>query len=307
MTTKFSSILFYAFFLLSSQYALCAENNINIGENVTLEDTDLVNVRPELTVNISREDFANPLVQIETSLGIIILELFPKEAPQAVANFIGLAEGSKAFIDPLSGEATTRPFYDGLTFHRVIKDFMIQGGSPTSFGDGHPGYQFDDEINARSLGLDKMLVIGDNGIPHPLLGIQTQTDFQQQVLGPLYQSMNLNSQAELEANIDEIDEYLRSLNLKQNYENQGYQYTETVISRRPVRGVIAMANSGPNTNGSQFFINLIDTPWLTGKHTVFGKVRAGLEVLDDIGNVQVDSQSRPFREVTILSVRLLQD
>ena len=87
------------------------------------------------------------------------------------------------------------------------------------------------------------------------------------------------------------------------YENQGYQYTETLLSRMPVRGVIAMANAGPNSNGSQFFINLADTEWLAGKHTVFGKVRQGLEVLDAIGSTTVDQQSRPVQDVTIIQIR----
>jgi len=93
--------------------------------------------------------------------------------------------------------------------------------------------------------------------------------------------------------------------VKESFENLGYRYTERVISRMPVRGVIAMANSGPNTNGSQFFINLGDSDWLAGKHTVFGKVRAGLDVLDAIGKVTVDNQNRPVEDVIILSIRLI--
>ena len=90
---------------------------------------------------------------IETNLGSIEVELFPDAAPETVANFVGLAEGSKAFVDAKTGETVTRPFYDGLTFHRVIPNFMIQGGCPLGTGTGDPGYKFKDEINAAGLGL----------------------------------------------------------------------------------------------------------------------------------------------------------
>jgi cyclophilin family peptidyl-prolyl cis-trans isomerase len=297
-------------FQLSFQQGLAAQAGAIEAETAITETeaaTEIVE-RPELTVNIARENYDNPLIQIETSMGNMILELFPEEAPIAVASFLALAEGSKEFIDPVTGEWVTRPFFDGLIFHRVIENFMIQGGSPNGQGNGNPGFSFKDEINARSLGLDRMPVLEDNGNPHRLLGISSQNDFQEKVLGPLYQNMGITSQEELDANIDGVDERIRAMTVKESYENLGYEYTETVISRNPVRGVIAMANSGPNTNGSQFFINLIDTEWLTGKHTVFGKVRgAGMDVLDAIAAVSVDDQSRPIEDVIILSVRQLQD
>lgn len=261
------------------------------------------NPSPTLAINFSREDFNNPLVEIRTNMGSMILELFPEEAPTTVANFLGLAEGTLPWTNPETGEEVLQPLYDNTVFHRVIDGFMIQGGSPTGLGDGTPGFQFNDEINARSLGLDKMQVINEQGFPHPILAIQDQQDFQQKILIPLYQAMEISSQEELEANIDEVNRRVRNMTVKQSFENLGYQYTERVISRMPVRGVIAMANSGPNSNGSQFFINLVDTDWLTGKHTVFGKVRAGLDVLDAIGSVPVDGESRPLSDVEILSIR----
>ena len=261
---------------------------------------------PSITNNFSREDFDNPVVEIRTNVGSMILELFPDEAPLAVANFLGLAEGTLPWIDPETGEQVLRPLYDGSIFHRVIDGFMIQGGSPTGSGDGNPGFQFRDEINARSLGLDKMQVIDQTGSPHPILAISNQQDFQQKILIPLYQKMGISSQDELDANIDSVNRRLRNMTVKESFENLGYQYTERVISRMPVRGVIALANSGPNTNGSQFFINLVDTDWLTGKHTVFGKVRVGLEVLDAIGKVEVDSLGRPVQNIVILSIRQLE-
>ncbi len=259
-----------------------------------------------ITINFSREDFDNPVVEIRTNVGSMILELFPDEAPLAVANFLGLAEGTLPWIDPETGEQVLRPLYDGSIFHRVIDGFMIQGGSPTGSGAGNPGFQFRDEINARSLGLDKMQVIDQTGSPHPILAISNQQDFQQKILIPLYQEMGISSQDELDANIDAVNRRIRNMTVKESFENLGYQYTERIISRMPVRGVIALANSVPNSNGSQFFINLVDTDWLAGKHTVFGKVRVGLDVLDAIGKVEVDSQSRPLQDIVIFSIRQLE-
>lgn len=127
----------------------------------------------------------------DTARGPIKIELYPDKAPLTVANFVNLAK---------------RGFYDGLNFHRVIADFMIQGGCPEGSGRGGPGYRFEDET--------------DNGVRHE-------------------------------------------------------------------RGVLSMANAGPNTNGSQFFITHVATPWLDGKHTVFGKVVEGLDVVDSIAQGDV--------------------
>ena len=250
-----------------------------------------------------RENPDNPLVEIQTSMGNIILELFPQEAPLTVANFIELAEGEKPFTDPESGEMVTRPYYDGQVFHRVIDQFMIQGGSPTGLGNGTPGFTFQDEINALALGLDRMQAIDEEGVPHPFLRIASQEQFQAVILGPLLAEMGISSQQELEASLDQVEERILGLSVQDVYENQGYQYTETVMSRMPVRGVIAMANAGPNTNGSQFFINLVDTEWLAGKHTVFGRVRQGMDVVDAIGATATDDSDRPLEEVRIIQVR----
>src|SRR6185437_1570430 len=143
---------------------------------------------------------------MQTNHGAIELELFPGEAPKTVENFTKLA-----------GDG----FYDGVIFHRVIQDFMIQGGDPTGTGSGGPGYQFEDEFN-----------------DHPV-----------------------------------------------------------------ERGSLAMANAGPNTNGSQFFIVTADAcPWLDGKHTVFGRVTSGMDVVNTIGTIDTDVQDRPLSEVRIESV-----
>ncbi len=180
-----------------------------------------------------------PQVDIVTDKGTIRCTLFADEAPKTVANFIALADGTKEWKDPKTGEKKTAPFYDGLTFHRVIPGFMIQGGCPLGDGRGGPGYSFQDEINARSLGLDKEMVQLQN---------------------------------------------MQTVSLQQAYESVGYVYNATLPpSHRPLKGMLAMANAGPNTNGSQFFINLEDTPHLTGKHTVFGEVTSGQDIVAAIG------------------------
>src|SRR5436190_23292091 len=163
---------------------------------------------------------------METSQGNIVVRLLEKEAPKTVANFIGLAEGTKEFVNEKTGKSEKRPFYDGLIFHRVIPDFMIQGGCPEGTGMGGPGYKFDDEIN----------------------------------------------------------------------------------SHRIVRGTLAMANAGPNTNGSQFFIVTAEaTPWLDGKHTAFGQVTGGQDVVDAIQNVDRDGRDRPTEPVTMQKVTVSSD
>ena len=145
---------------------------------------------------------------METNHGAIEIELFDADAPKTVENFRKLAADG---------------FYDGLVFHRVIPDFMIQGGDPTGTGMGGPGYQFEDEANQH----------------------------------------------------------------------------------RVERGVLAMANSGPNTNGSQFFIVTAQAcPWLDGLHTVFGRVTSGMDVVDEIGGTATDGQDRPLDEVRIESISL---
>jgi cyclophilin family peptidyl-prolyl cis-trans isomerase len=148
---------------------------------------------------------------LKTSEGAIAVELFPDDAPKTVENF-----------EKLSREG----FYEGVIFHRVIPDFMIQGGDPTGTGMGGPGYEFEDEFN----------------------------------------------------------------------------------DHRVVRGALAMANAGPNTNGSQFFIVTAEaTPWLDGKHTVFGRVTSGMDVVDRISQAERDANDRPRKPVTIERVELSDD
>lgn len=157
-----------------------------------------------------------------TSQGTIKCKLFENEAPETVKNFIGLAEGTK---DWNSRSKKGPKLYDGTIFHRVIPEFMIQGGDPEGSGMGGPGYKFADETK---------------GSPH---------DF-----------------------------------------------------RKP--GKLAMANAGPNTNGSQFFITVTDTSWLTGKHTIFGEVTEGYDVVEKISKVPRDAMDRPKTPVVLESVTI---
>ena len=256
-----------------------------------------------LAQEITREKPTNPVLLMKTNFGDVYIEMFPEEAPKTVANFMDLATGKRVFVDHKTKAKVTRPFYDGLKFHRVIKEFMLQGGDPKGNGTGGPGYSFEDEINAETLGLHKKKAIKD-GRPHPFLPFRSQNDFQRTLMHPLFQKMGIRSQADLDKRSEEVKERIDNLTLKDAYENMGYRFNEKLKSRPPQKGVLAMANSGPNTNGSQFFINLIDTPWLAGKHTVFGKVAKGMDVVEKIGETPVGTGGMPQKEVRIISIRV---
>jgi cyclophilin family peptidyl-prolyl cis-trans isomerase len=189
-------------------------------------------------------------VVLHTSKGDITLELDADAAPKTVTNFVVLAKAGA---------------YDNLTFHRVIPNFMIQGGDPLGDGTGGEsiyGPTFEDEINAKSYGLDT------KKLKDAAEGEQLPADFE-------------------------------NLTIQEFYEKQGYKYTEAVRSLPMSKGSIAMANRGPATNGSQFFIVHANTvPWLDGRHTVFGHVTAGMEVVDAIANVERDANDKPTAAVT---------
>jgi len=158
-----------------------------------------------------------------TSEGKIVCRLFEKEAPKTVANFVELAEGKREWTHPVNLNKSTSKLYDGTIFHRVIPDFMIQGGDPAGTGMGGPGYRFADETKGSPRGFDK-------------------------------------------------------------------------------KGMLAMANAGPNTNGSQFFITVAPTDWLTGRHTIFGEVSEGQEIADKISKVGRNGMDKPHKDVVIESL-----
>ncbi|HET7388694.1 MAG TPA: peptidylprolyl isomerase [Nocardioidaceae bacterium] len=169
---------------------------------------------------------AETFATLKTTKGDIVLRLLPDHAPATVENFLGLAEGTKEYTDPKSGQQTTGKFYDGLTFHRVIDGFMIQGGCPLGTGTGGPGYQFKDEF-------------------HPELSFDKP--------------------------------YL-----------------------------LAMANAGPGTNGSQFFITVARTPHLNRRHTIFGAVEdeSSQAVVDAIATTAIGGGDRPVEPVVIDQVEV---
>jgi len=186
----------------------------------------------------------------------------------------------------------------------VIKDFMIQGGCPKGDGTGDAGYKFSDEINAKSLGLDTAKVLDGNSA-HPVMQLRNREDFQRNVVMPLFEKMGITSQEDLDKRSEEVQKKIESLTVKEALENLGYAFEEGHASHAPMKGSLAMANAGPNTQGSQFFVNLVDTPWLTGRHTVFGEVIGGMDVVEAIGGVKADQDGRPIADVKILSIRRL--
>jgi cyclophilin family peptidyl-prolyl cis-trans isomerase len=254
------------------------------------------------STDIPVESTTNPLVLLQTNRGDMVFELFPEEAPSTVNHFLSLADGSKPFLDPVTRQQVMRPFYDGLGFHRIVNGFIIQGGSPDGSPGGNPGIVIADEINALSLGLDRMTVLDSEGAPHPILGIRSEEDFRSRVLEPLYRSMGIADAATLRQRTGQVRERLQTLSVKDLYELEGYRYTQRVRSRPPVSGALGMANHGPGTTGSQFFITLTETDWLTGRYNFFGRIRAGDNVLQTLARSRVDDNDRPVEAITIFSV-----
>ena len=167
---------------------------------------------------------AGVYAQFVTSEGNFTVRLFDQEAPKTVENFVGLAEGTKQWTDPRTNQKVTKPYYDGVIFHRVIDKFMIQSGDPLGQGIGGPGYTFNDEF-------------------HPKL-------------------------------------------------------------RHDKAGILSMANRGPNTNGGQFFITLGPTPHLDDRHSVFGEVTEGMDVIRKIGSTATGSQDRPLKPIVIQTIKI---
>lgn len=248
---------------------------------------------------------ARPQITITTDTGAIVVELFADQAPTTVRRIIGLAEG--LIPSQRDGERAAHHFYDGLTFHRVIPDFMIQGGCPLGNGRGGPGFRFHNEINGTSLGLDREMAVQDGRLHRHCGSMRTQ--FQQAVLAPRMQargvtraSTRAETQEALQAVLAELD---GDYSLLDFYRDLGYRFDPDLpASTPPTRGVIAMANAGPSSNGSQFFITVGDSHYLSGKHTVFGRVVAGMEVADAISAAPTGDQNRPTEPVVIERIRL---
>ena len=222
----------------------------------------------------------NPVVVMKTDFGDVTIELWPEIAPKTVENFIGLAMGTKEFTDPRGGQKVTRPFYDGVTFHRVIDDFMIQGGDPTGTGSGGPGYAFEDEC--YETGAELTGDIADEQQAYMVF---------EQLLMPYFQNTE-QPDAELTAIVEDCEQQQSGRPLM-IHPVEWYQ--QKTGRRTPVRargalkakvayGTICMANAGPNTNGSQFFIvtKKSGCEWLDGKHTVFGQVVSGMDIVHRI-------------------------
>lgn len=255
------------------------------------------------TALLAMEDAQNPLVLISTSQGEIYLELFPTEAPGNVENFIALAEGEKEFVNPNTGEPIESRYYNGMRFHRVVPGFIIQAGSPAYNPLGVQVDLLDDEINADALGLDQIPALNPDGSFADVLNIESKQDFHEEILMPLYSRRSI---ADIEAALSrqyQTVEAIQDLSVKSVYENQGYRYDESLESRPIERGIVALANSGPDSNGPEFFISLATAAWLTGKYTVIGKVVEGQEVMDRIGNTPVDPDQFSSRSTLIYSVR----
>lgn len=184
---------------------------------------------------------------IETDKGSLIIELFPESAPKTVENFIKLSK---------------QGFYNGIVFHRVIPNFMAQTGDPTGTGSGGPGYQFEDEINAESLGLDK-------------IKISESPYYERYLMMLIIKRLNIQDQTEFNQKrmlVEREIQKLSHLSVKEVLEQIGYKYNNNLKSIPGKKGAVGMANAGPNTNGSQFFINQVDTPHLNGLHTFFGQL-----------------------------------
>jgi cyclophilin family peptidyl-prolyl cis-trans isomerase len=234
------------------------------------------------------EDPSHPLMLMRTSRGDIYIELFPESAPRNVANFIALSEGKVDMFDINTGQTVAPHYFDGKTFHRVLRNYLVQSGASSAVLDApRPEYTIDDEINARDLGLNDIKVLDETGAPNAWLNLQDDEDFQARILVPLYERLDIRSPEQVEARQFELHKLLSEMSLRQAYEDQGYQFNTRLPPRVPVRGSVAMANSGPNTNQSEFFITLVDSPWLAGTTTIIGEVIEGMEFVDRIDQAAV--------------------
>ena len=240
----------------------------------------------------------------QTSKGLIVVKLFADKAPKTVENFVGLATGEKTW-KTREGEEKNEPFYDGLIFHRVINDFMIQGGCPEGTGTGGPGYMFEDETYAQGELLTGEIVDEQTAslifetVMIPALRELQASGGENETLTNLYQEM-----AQIQSVTPLIGKTVEEIATAAGRVEPIYGRGELIDSVRV--GTLCMANSGPNTNGSQFFIvtKAGGAPWLDGKHTVFGEVIEGIEVADAIQEVETGDQDKPVEDVVIESISI---
>ena len=245
------------------------------------------------------ENNSNPLMLLSTSLGDIYIELFKVEAPNNVDNFLALAHGEIEFTEKDSGNTFYPRYFDGMQFHRVIPNMLIQAGSPQYHPLGMPRRILADEINADILGLDEQPVLNEFGEFNSLLNISDQSNFRDALLEPILQHLRIASDSELTNRQYEIYDFIANLTIKQAYELGGYTYNSDLTTRRITRSIVALANSGPNSNGPEFFIATSDLHWLNGKHTVIGKVVEGMETVDAISRTEIDPLD-PSRFATLI-------
>ena len=256
-----------------------------------------------ISAEAAMEDSTNPLVLLSTSTGDIYIELLPDEAPNNVENFLALAHGEIEFEDPNSNTRFQPRYFDGMQFHRVVPGFVIQAGSPFYNPLGAPDNLLRDEINANSLGLDRLPVMDEQGNFNPILNIGNRIEFHDVLLKPLFDRLNIETETNMLERQYEVLEILQGLTVKEAYENQGYRYREDTSTRGVTRGVVALTNAGPDQNGPEFFIALQDSPWLSGKHTVIGRVVEGIETADAIGTNEVDPVNPSQFATLIYSLR----
>ena len=240
----------------------------------------------------------------QTSKGLIVVKLFADKTPKTVENFVGLATGEKTW-KTRGGEEKNEPFYDGLIFHRVINDFMIQGGCPEGTGMGGPGYRFEDETYARGELLtgeitdEQTAALIFESVMIPALQELQTTGGANDTLTNLYQEL-----AKVQSLTPLVGKTVEEIAEAAGHSEPIYGRGELIDRVR--FGTLCMANSGPNTNGSQFFIvtKTGGTPWLDGKHTVFGEVIEGIEVADAIQKVETGAQDKPLEDVVIESISI---
>lgn len=240
--------------------------------------------------------------EIKTNKGDIVVKLFPKIAPKTVKNFVGLAQGTIETQNPKTLEMEKRPFYDGLIFHRVIPDFMIQGGCPRGNGTGGPGYTFEDECYdegdeiIEEISDEKIASRVYNEILLPYLKDNRSPD--RDVMSVVMKCARLRSMQPLVGK--KVSYYLHKTGREKPLKTKG-------ALKAPVDyGTLCMANAGPDTNGSQFFIvtNKGGCGWLNGKHTVFGKVVNGMDVVHAIENVKRGRNDKPLEDVVIKTIAI---